>query len=149
MTETTRSASVDCAQTATGVCRVGVLSPHNSKETKAILNAVRVLGHEPVWIRDENVSSWIENGSVQLSPQVDVLVNRLLLTKSDQQLEDLQLAALYADTTPVVNPPQAVANTLHKYRSGTKLATAGLPVPDAYFGRSPRTFEEWPEHLPD
>ncbi|MFC6942809.1 RimK/LysX family protein [Salinirubellus sp. GCM10025818] len=126
-----------------------MLSPHNSKETKAILNAVRVLGHEPVWIRDENVSSWIENGSVQLSPQVDVLVNRLLLTKSDQQLEDLQLAALYADTTPVVNPPQAVANTLHKYRSGTKLAAVGLPVPDAYFGRSPRKFEEWPEHLPD
>ncbi|MBX0326000.1 RimK/LysX family protein [Halomicroarcula sp. F13] len=149
MTGTTRSASADSAQTATGVCRVGVLSPHNSKETKAILNAVRVLGHEPVWIRDENISSWIENGSVQLSPQVDVLVNRLLLTKSDQQLEDLQLAALYADTTPVVNPPQAVANTLHKYRSGTKLAAAGLPAPDAYFGRSSRTFEEWPEHLPD
>ena len=149
MAGTTRSASVDCAQTATGVCRVGVLSPHNSKETKAILNAVRVLGHEPVWIRDENVSSWIENGSVQLSPQVDVLVNRLLLTKSDQRLEDIQLAALYADTTPVVNSPQAVVNTLHKYRAGTKLAAAGLPVPDAYFGRSPRTFEEWPKHLPD
>jgi RimK family alpha-L-glutamate ligase len=131
------------------VCRVGVLSPHNSKETKAILNAVRVLGHEPVWIRDENVSSWIEDGGVQLSPRVDVLVNRLLLTKSDRQLEDLQLAALYADTTSVVNPPQAVANTLHKYRAGTKLAAAGLPVPDAYFGRSPRTFEEWPEHLPE
>jgi RimK family alpha-L-glutamate ligase len=125
------------------------LSPHNSKETKAILNAVRVLGHEPIWIRDENVRSWVENGSVQLSPQVDVLVNRLLLTKSDRQLEDLQLAALYADTTPVVNPPQAVVNTLHKYRAGTKLAEGGLPVPDTYFGRSPRTFEEWPEYLPD
>jgi len=149
ITGTTRSVSVDCAETATGACRVGVLSPHNSKETKAILNAVRILGHEPIWIRDENVSLWVENGSVQLSPQVDVLVNRLLLTKSDQQLEDLQLAALYADTTPVVNPPQAVTNTLHKYRAGTKLAAAGLPVPDAYFGRSPRTFEEWPEHLPD
>jgi RimK family alpha-L-glutamate ligase len=124
-----------------------VLSPHNSKETKAILNAVRVLGHEPVWVRDENVNSWIKNGSVHLSPGVDVLVNRLLLTKSDQQLEDLQLAALYADTTPVVNPPQAVIDTLHKYRAGTKLATAGLPVPDAFFGRSPRIFKEWPEHL--
>jgi len=147
-TAATRSASVDCAQTTTGVCRVGVLSPHNSKETKAILNAVRVLGHEPVWIRDENVASRIENGDVELSPQVDVLVNRLLLTKSDQQLEDLQLAALYADTTPVLNAPQAVANTLHKYRAGAKLAEAGLPVPDAYFGRSPRTFEEWTEYLP-
>ncbi len=53
----TRSTSVDCATAATGACRVGVLSPHNSKETKAILNAVRALGHEPVWIRDENTSS--------------------------------------------------------------------------------------------
>jgi len=148
-TATTRSASVDGTRTATGACRVGVLSPHNSTETKAVLNAVRVLGHEPVWIRDENVTSWIENGGVQLSPRVDVLVNRLLLAKSDQQLEDLQLAALYADTTPVLNQPQAVADTLHKYRAGTRLAAAGLPVPDAYFGRSPRTFEEWPEHLPE
>ena len=148
-TPTTRSTSVDCAQTATRVCRVGVLSPHNSKETKAILNAVRAMGHEPVWLRDENTRSWIEDGGVQLSPRVDVLVNRLLLTKSDHQLEDLQLAALYADTTPVLNSPQAVANTLHKFRAGTKLAAAGLPVPDAYFGRSPRTFQEWPEHLPE
>jgi RimK family alpha-L-glutamate ligase len=145
---TTQSTSVDCAQSVTGVCRVGVLSPHNSKETKAILNAVRAMGHEPVWIRDENVSSWIQDGVVKLSPRVDVLVNRLLLTKSDHQLEDLQLAALYADTTPVLNQPRAVADTLHKYRAGTRLAAAGLPVPNAYFGRSPRTFEEWSEHIP-
>jgi len=144
-----RSASVDSAGTAEGTRRIGVLSTHNSKETKAILNAVRAVGHEPVWIRDENVSSWIADGELQLSPRVDVLVNRMLFTKSDHQLEDLQLAALYEETTPVVNPPEAVANTLHKYRAGAKLAAAGLPVPDAYFGRSPRTFEAWPEHLPD
>jgi RimK family alpha-L-glutamate ligase len=148
-TDAARSASIDSGRTDAGTQRVGVLSTHNSKETKAILNAVRVLGHEPVWIRDENVTSWIEDGTVQLSPRVDVLVNRLLLTKSDHQLEDLQLAALYAETTPVVNPPQAVSNTLHKYRAGAKLAAAGLPVPDAFFGRSPRTFEAWPEYLPE
>ena len=148
-TDSARSGSIDTTQTAAGTRRVGVLSTHNSKETKAILNAVRTLGHEPVWLRDENVSSWIEDGTVHLSPRVDVLVNRMLLTKSDRQLEDLQLAALYGETTPVVNPPQAVANTLHKYRAGAKLAAAGLPVPDAFFGRSPRTFEEWPEYLPD
>jgi len=147
--DTTRSASADRSGTTSGTRRVGVLSPHNSKETKAILNAVRGLGHEPVWIRDENVTSWIEDGSVRVSPRVDVLVNRLLLTKSDRQFEDLQLAALYEDTVPVINPPRAVANTLHKYRAGAKLAAAGLPVPDAYFGRSSRTFEEWPEYLPD
>ncbi|MFB6111742.1 MAG: RimK/LysX family protein [Halobacteriaceae archaeon] len=148
-TETSRAAGFDGSQAATGTQRIGVLSPHNSKETKAILNAVRALGHEPVWVRDENVSSWIEDGTVQLSPRVDVLVNRMLVTKSDHQLEDLQLAALYEETTPVVNPPAAVTNTLHKFRAGAKLAAAGLPVPDAYFGRSPRTFEAWPEHLPD
>lgn len=147
-TDSARSASIDSVQTDAGAQRVGVLSTHNSKETKAILNAIRVLGHEPVWIRDENVTSWIEDGTVQLSPRVDVLVNRMLLTKSDHQLEDFQLAALYEETTPVVNPPPAVGNTLHKYRAGAKLATADLPVPDAFFGRSPRTFEEWPEYLP-
>ncbi|MDZ7745808.1 MAG: RimK/LysX family protein [Halobacteriales archaeon] len=140
--------SADKSQATSGTQRVGVLSTHNSKETKAILNAVRMLGHEPVWIRNENVTSWIEDGTVHLSPHVDILVNRMLFTKSDHQLEDLQLAALYEETTPVVNAPQAVANTLHKYRAGAKLAAAGLPVPDAYFGRSPRTFEEWPEYLP-
>ena len=36
--------------------RVGVLSLHNSKETKAILNAVEDLGHEPVWLRRENTA---------------------------------------------------------------------------------------------
>ena len=147
-TSGTAPVSADCAGHDAGGCRIGVLSPHNSKETKAILNAVRAMGHEPVWLRDENVASWIEDGGVERSPAVDVLVNRLLLTKSDHQLEDLQLAALYADTVPVLNAPGAVVDTLHKFRAGTKLAAAGLPVPDAYFGRSPRTFEAWPEHLP-
>lgn len=31
----------------------------------------------------EAVLEWIEDGNVQLSPRVDVLVNRMLLTKSD------------------------------------------------------------------
>lgn len=129
--------------------RVGVLSTHNSKETKAILNAIRALGHEPVWIRDENVTSRIEDGSVRFAPEVDVLVNRLLVTKSDQPLEDLQLAGLFAERVPVVNPPDAVEDTLHKYSAGVRLAEAGLPVPDAYFGRAHRTFEDWVEYLPE
>lgn len=126
-----------------------MLSTHNSKETKAILNAVRELGHEPVWIRDENVSSWIDNGTVQVDPAVDVLINRLLLTKSDRLFEDLQLASLYGDTAPVVNPPEAVQRTLHKYRASALLSAAGLPVPDAFFGRTPRTVEEWDDFLRD
>ncbi|MFB6187777.1 MAG: RimK family alpha-L-glutamate ligase, partial [Halobacteriaceae archaeon] len=128
---------------------IGVLSPHNSKETKAILNAVRTLGYEPIWIRDENVTSWIDNGTVKISPEVDVVINRILFTKSEHQFEDLQLAGLYAETVPIINQPTAVANTLHKYRAGVKLAAAGLPVPDAYFSRSTHTFDEWSEYLPN
>jgi len=78
-----------------------------------------------------------------------IIVNRLLLIRSDHQLEDLQLAALYGESIPVVNASGAAATTLHKYRAGAKLATAGLPVPDAYFGRSPRTFENWSDYLAD
>ncbi|MEF8781705.1 MAG: RimK/LysX family protein [Haloarculaceae archaeon] len=126
-----------------------MLSTHNSKETKAILNAVRELGHEPVWIRDENVTSWIEGGTVKLDPAVDVVINRLLLTKSDHLFEDLQLASLYGETAPVVNPPEAVQRTLHKYRASALLSAAGLPVPDAFFGRTPRTVEEWDDFLAD
>ena len=140
-------ASDERTDTVDSTRRIGVLSTHNSKETKAILNAVRALGHDPVWIRDENFSSWIEDGSVQYSPGVDVLVNRLLVTKSDQPLEDLQLAGLFAEKVPVLNPPAAVQSTLHKYRAGVRLAEAGLPVPDAFFGRAPRAFEDWREYL--
>lgn len=129
--------------------RVGVLSPHNSKETKAILNAVQALGHNPVWIRDQNVKSTIQNATPEIAPEIDVLVNRLLLTKSHQPLEDLQLASIFEEIVPVLNSPTAVRETLHKYRSAMKLAAAGLPVPDAYFSRSPQQFEEWTKFLPD
>ncbi len=147
-TSSTRRTAANATGSMEGRCRVGVLSTHNSKETKAILNAVRDLGHDPVWIRDENVTSWIDEGTVQIEPTVDVLVNRLLLTKSEQPFEDLQFAALYGETAPVVNPPEAVQRTLHKYRAGVLLSAAGLPVPDAFFGRVPRTVEEWDEYLP-
>jgi len=128
--------------------RVGVLSLHNSTETKAILNAVEALGHDPVWIREENLRSWIADGDLRLEPRVDVVVNRLLLTKSTDPLEDLRLATLYEETAPAVNPACQVGETLHKHRTAATLARAGLRVPDAYFGRSPRQVETWPEHLP-
>lgn len=142
------SAASESDRFETGTVRVGVLSPHNSTETKAILNAVRALGHDPVWIRDENVRSWIRDGNVELSPHVDVLVNRLLVSKSDRRLADLGIAGLYEAAVPVINPPQAVGITVHKYGSAVRLAEAGVPVPDAYIGRSPGTFDDRDEVLP-
>ncbi len=139
----------DAAEREQAGRRVGVLSLHNSKETKAILNAVDALGHDPVWIREENLRSWIEGGDLRLAPQVDVVINRLLLTKSTDPLEDLQIAALYGETTPVLNDARRVGDALHKYRTGAALARAGLPVPDAYFARSPERAEAWSDCLPD
>ncbi|SEP14615.1 hypothetical protein SAMN04487948_11689 [Halogranum amylolyticum] len=81
---------------ATDSISVGVLSLHNSKETKAILNAVEDLGHEPVWLREENSTIRIHSNHVNPEPAVDVLVNRLLLTNTDLPEEQLGLLQSYA-----------------------------------------------------
>ncbi|MFC7228577.1 ATP-grasp domain-containing protein [Salinirubellus salinus] len=125
----------------TGV-RVGVLSFHNSKETKAILNAVRALGHEPVWLREENTRTWTADGRVHFDPDVDVVANRLLTTKASHPLDDLGVAASYDAARPVLNAPDAVLRAVHKYGAAATLAAAGLPVPDAYMAFAHRTINE-------
>lgn len=122
--------------------RVGVLSFHNSKETKSILNAVAALGHEPVWLREENARTWIESGSLRFDPDVDVVANRLLLTKAAQPLDDLGVTTGYRASRPVLNPPDAVVRASHKYGAAATLATAGVPVPDAYMAFTSRTIDE-------
>lgn len=71
--------------------RVGVLSLHNSKETKAILNAVEALGHTPEWLRKENTAIRIRDDAVTLEPDVDVVINRLLLSRTEHPMEALCL----------------------------------------------------------
>lgn len=127
---------------STASVRVGVLSFHNSKETKAILNAVRALGHEPVWLREENARSWIEAGSLRFDPDVDVVANRLLTTKAAQPLDDLGIATSYAASRPVLNPPPVVVRAMHKYGAAATLTAAGVPVPDAYIAFTHRTINE-------
>jgi RimK family alpha-L-glutamate ligase len=125
----------------TGI-RVGVLSFHNSKETKAILNAVRALGHEPVWLREENTRTWTTDGQVHFDPDVDVVANRLLTTKASHPLDDLGVAASYDAARPVLNAPDAVLRAVHKYGAAATLAAAGLPVPDAYMAFAHQTINE-------
>lgn len=127
--------------------RVGVLSFHNSTETKAILNAIDELGHTPVWLRRHNVAAQIRDGTEAIDPAVDVVVNRLLVTKSDSPLRDLSMAEVLAAEYPMVNRPRAVSTAVHKYRTATILADAGVPIPDTGFpfGRSipDRWDDEW------
>ncbi|WP_330631447.1 putative ATP-dependent zinc protease [Halocatena halophila] len=118
------------------VVRVGVLALHNSKETKSILNAIEALGHEPVWLRGENTTIAIDDGSIDLEPAVDVIVNRLLLSNSEAPIEELGLAQTLAEIRPMLNQPAAVLTAVHKFATATKLTAWDSPVPDALLALS-------------
>ncbi|MFC7080048.1 ATP-grasp domain-containing protein [Halorussus caseinilyticus] len=116
--------------------RVGVLSLHNSKETKAILNAIDDLGHEPFWLREENTAVRVADGEVHLEPDVDIVTNRLLLSNTEQPSEALGLAKIYDSVLPVLNDPSSVMTAIHKFSAATAMANEGLPVPDALLALS-------------
>jgi RimK family alpha-L-glutamate ligase len=130
-----------------GAYRIGVLSLHNSKETKAILNAVSDLGHQPVWLREANLTSQVGGEGVRFDPAVDVVVNRLLVTKADRPLDELGVGAIYEDVLPVLNPPSTVVRAVNKYGAATTLAANGIPVPDSYLGLSHETLSSGHDHV--
>jgi len=129
--------------------RVGVLSLHNSKETKAILNAVEDLGHEPVWLRRENAAVGIEDSAVTLEPDVDVIANRLLLSNTEAPAEGLGLAATFNRIRPMLNPPGAVLTAIHKFATAATLAEWNVRVPDALLALSNDRLNEGRERFGD
>jgi len=110
---------------------VGVLSLHNSKETKAIVNAVEDLGHDGVWLREDNLAVDIEDGHVTLDPDVDVIANRLLLSKTEQPAELLGLALSLSRLRPTLNRPENVLTAFHKFATATTLGGSDVQLPDA------------------
>lgn len=135
--------------TTDGPVRVGVLSLHNSKETKAILNAIEDLGHTPVWLREENIVCYADGTSITPQPDIDIVVNRLLLTKGVRPIEDLALAATYNAVRPMLNPPCAVLTAMHKYTALWTLASSGVPVPESVFALNHATLNSESEHFRD
>ncbi|SDQ48122.1 RimK family alpha-L-glutamate ligase [Natronobacterium texcoconense] len=109
---------------------VGVLSLHTSKETKAILNAVEALGHDTEWLRAENTTITVSDGSVTLEPSVDVIANRMLLSNTEQPCEELGLANTFSHLVPMLNEPAAVMTAFHKLSTATTLATNEVRTPD-------------------
>jgi RimK family alpha-L-glutamate ligase len=116
--------------------RVGVLSLHNSKETKAILNAVDDLGHEGVWLRRENTAISIEDGDVAVEPEVDIIANRLLLSNTEEPAELLGLATTFERIRPMLNEPSSVLTAIHKFATASTLANWNIKVPDALLALS-------------
>lgn len=121
--------------------KVGVLSPHNSKETKAILNAVEDLGHDPVWLRNENTEIRIENGETVLSPEVDVIVNRVLLSNGGGVCEAVGLVDICDEIKPVLNKPSAVLKAVNKFSTAVALSKHGVSVPDAFMSPDQNALE--------
>jgi RimK family alpha-L-glutamate ligase len=121
---------------ASDAIRVGVLSLHNSKESKAILNAVDALGHDPEWLRSENTVVRFEADGVTVTPDVDVVVNRLLLSNTDQPSEELGLAQTLQALRPMLNQPDTTARAAHKTAAAAKLMPAGYPMPKTIFALS-------------
>ena len=129
--------------------RVGVLSLHNSKETKAICNAVEDLGHQPVWLREENAAISVQDGVVEIEPPVDVIANRLLVSNTDQPAELLGLAATFERIRPMLNEPNAVLASIHKFASAATLADWNIRVPDALLALSNDRLNEDRERFGD
>ncbi|GAA0238897.1 RimK family alpha-L-glutamate ligase [Haladaptatus pallidirubidus] len=116
---------------------VGVLSLHNSKETKAILNAVDMLGFGTEWLRRENTIARVQGDEFVLEPDIDVVVNRLLVSNTDQPTEALGLACIYDGCRPVLNPPCAVLRAVHKFATASALHAEEIPIPNAILGLDP------------
>lgn len=114
--------------------RVGVLSLHNSKETKSLLNTLEKMGYDAVWLREENISSEVDRGRVTVTPEVDVVINRLMLSNAFRPTVDLGLAYLYEGTAEVLNPPAAVSEAVHKFASAAKMAEEDIPIPRSVLG---------------
>ncbi|SEH47153.1 alpha-L-glutamate ligase, RimK family [Halopenitus malekzadehii] len=129
--------------------RVGVLSLHNSKETKAILNAIEDLGHEPFWLRKENTAIEVTDGHVSIEPDVDVVLNRLLLSNTDQPAEHLGLATTFERIRPMLNEPDAVLAAIHKFAAAATLADWNVPVPDALLALSNERLNQGRERFGD
>ncbi len=110
--------------------RVGVLSLHTSKESKAICNAIEDLGHRPEWLRTENTTVSVEDGSVVLEPAVDVIANRMLLSNTEQPCEELGLATTLSRLVPTLNEPATTFVATHKLATAATLAASDVRVPD-------------------
>jgi len=109
---------------------VGVLSLHTSKETKAILNAVEDLGHDTEWLRAENTSISVTDGSPVLEPEVDVIANRMLLSNTEQPAEELGLANTFSQLVPTLNEPDSVLTAIHKLSTAIALSSNDVRTPD-------------------
>lgn len=114
--------------------KLGVISFHNSKETKSILNCAEKLGFDPVWITEENLSIKMTSDKIQISPDTDVMLNRMLLSKTPYPTELLGICEALRAEKPVLNKPKNVLTVLNKISSTAALSTfPESDIPKTYY----------------
>ena len=94
------------------------MSLHNSKETKAILDAAEALGSDTEWLRAGNTVLDIRKGAPTLRADLDVGVQRLLLSNEQQPAEGLGLAATLDSLVPMLDRPAATLTALQTVAAG-------------------------------
>lgn len=88
------------------------------------------LGHDSEWLRNENTSISVADGSPLLEPEVDVIANRMLLSNTEQPAEELGLVNAFSQLVPTLNEPSAVMTAMHKLSTATALASNDVRTPD-------------------
>lgn len=113
---------------------VGVLSFHNSKETKAILNCIENMGHNARWLRKRNLEARMGSEGMEITPDVDIIINRLLLSTEDTPAELIGVASALNEKKPMLNKPKDVMVALNKVASTARLSesTEGS-IPETLF----------------
>jgi RimK family alpha-L-glutamate ligase len=115
--------------------RIGVLSFHNSKETKSILNCIEKLGHTPVWLRKSNLKIKIDSDEIKIEPDVDIVINRLLFSKSEQPVQLLGILKAISDTKIVLNDCSGILKSANKVTSTAIMSNiSNVKIPESLFG---------------
>lgn len=113
---------------------IGVLSFHNSKETKAILNCIEEMGYDARWLRKRNLEARMGTEGMEITPDVDIIINRLLLSTEDTPAELIGVASALNEKRPMLNEPKDVMVALNKVASTARLSeSTEASIPETIF----------------
>ena len=111
------------------VPRIGVLAFHTSPELRAIEGAISELGAVPVRLNEDSLTLTVGDDGVSIDPEIDVCINRVLLSTQSYPLDSIGVAHTISQVVPLINDPFAAARATHKFMTLSTLSKAGIPVP--------------------
>ncbi len=130
------------------MARIGVIHHRRQPPWSAerLIDAVRRLGHHPVYLRiqdidvgivDGGIDAWIHDGRVE----VDAAVVRGLglLFTHESYLRRIGVVRALEELVPLINKSSAIMMARDKWTALLELSRRGLPVPDTWLSENPFT----------